>query len=119
MERKKTSSKALFSIRIENLKIKAIIGILPQERLSEQNLIIDVQLDYLYDGHYLDYLQVQKQIVSMLEKGQYGLLEDAINDIISQITRYFPQITAISVSLKKPDILDTGEISVRRAVDVK
>lgn len=53
---------------------------------------------------YLDYVEIIKHIATMLKWGKYGLLENALDEIISSLKTSYPTITKIDLSLKKPDI---------------
>ena len=48
------------SLHIENLAIKAIIGVLPEERLKAQNIIVEAHITYEYDNthDYLNYAHI-------------------------------------------------------------
>ena len=54
-------------------------------------------------GH-LDYVEIIKHIATMLKQRKYGLLENALDEIITSLKTSYPTITKIDLSLKKPDI---------------
>lgn len=53
---------------------------------------------------YLDYVEIIKHIATMLKQRKYGLLENALDEIITSLKTSYPTITKIDLSLKKPDI---------------
>lgn len=53
---------------------------------------------------YLDYVEIVEHIATMLKQRKYGLLENALDEIISSLKTSYPTITKIDLSLKKPDI---------------
>lgn len=55
-------------------------------------------------SEYLDYVEIIKHIATMLKQRKYGLLENALDEIISSLKTSYPTITKIDLSLKKPDI---------------
>lgn len=55
-------------------------------------------------GGYLDYVEIVEHIATMLKQRKYGLLENALDEIISSLKTSYPTITKIDLSLKKPDI---------------
>lgn len=55
-------------------------------------------------SEYLDYVEIIKHIATMLKQRKYGLLETALDEIISSLKTSYPTITKIDLSLKKPDI---------------
>ena len=94
------------SLHIENLAIKAIIGVLPEERLKAQN-IIEEQITYEYDNthDYLNYAHICEYITQCLQNGTYELLESALTDIANKLKKHFACITHLTLCIKKPDIL--------------
>lgn len=123
-----------YEILIENLCIEAIIGALPSERETPQRVLINASIHYerkdkregakkdldesshsgLRDfadlagqeclSEYLDYVEIVEHIATMLKQRKYGLLESALDEIISSLKTSYPTITKIDLSLKKPDI---------------
>ena len=88
------------SLHIENLAIKAIIGVLPEERLKAQNIIVEAHITYEYDNtHICEY------ITQCLQNGTYELLESALTDIANKLKKHFACITHLTLCIKKPDIL--------------
>ena len=55
-------------------------------------------------SEYLDYVEIIEHIATMLKQRKYGLLENALDEIISSLKTSYPTITKIDLSLKKPDI---------------
>ena len=53
---------------------------------------------------YLDYVEIVEHIATMLKQRKYGLLENALDEIIASLKTSYPAITKIDLSLKKPDI---------------
>lgn len=95
------------SLHIENHAIKAIIGVLPEERLKAQNLIIEAHITYEYDNtqDYLNYAHICEYITQCLQNGTYELLESALTDIANKLKKHFACITHLTLCIKKPDIL--------------
>ena len=95
------------SLHIENLTCKTIIGILPEERLKPQKLIIEAHITYEYEDSptFIDYAYICERITECLEYGAYELLETALIDIARALKVLFPSITHLNLCIKKPDIL--------------
>ena len=55
-------------------------------------------------SEYLDYVEIVEHIATMLKQRKYGLLENALDEIIASLKTSYPAITKIDLSLKKPDI---------------
>lgn len=96
-----------YEILVENLCVEAIIGVLPSERLAPQRVLINATISYKkqdLDEKYLDYVKIIQHITKCLKDGKYGLLEEALDDIIASLKDSYPSITKIDLTLKKPDI---------------
>lgn len=95
------------TLHIENLALEAIIGVLDSERHTPQKLILDAQITYIFEVHkpYLDYVRVCDYITQTLQEQQYTLLESALSDISARLKACFSDIIALSITIKKPEIL--------------
>lgn len=98
---------------IEDLELEAVIGILPFERERAQKIIINADLEYNYQGTYLNYVEIVEFLSSELKANQYGLLEEALQDLSQKLKTCFPTLNHISLSLKKPDILSNCIVGAR------
>ncbi|RDU59722.1 dihydroneopterin aldolase [Helicobacter marmotae] len=93
-------------LHIENLCFEAIIGVLPQERIKPQKLIIEAHITYIYDDEcYLNYAKICEQIEHYIQSNTYGLLESALIDISHKLKAHFSNITHLTLCIKKPQIL--------------
>jgi len=94
-------------ILIRHLKFEAIIGILGNERVSPQTVIIDMEIEYNYsNGEFIDYVQVVEIIKKTVKSGKYHLLEDAINSLSKVIYSKFPSIESIDCRISKPNVFN-------------
>jgi len=104
---------SLNKIYIEDLKIDAIIGILEKEREKEQEIIANIVIEYIREGSYfINYANVALLIEEKLKQMKYGLLEDAIKDIMLHIKEDYPSAKFIKLKLSKPQIIDNCIVSV-------
>ncbi|RUM68422.1 MAG: dihydroneopterin aldolase [Sulfurospirillum sp.] len=107
----------MYTIHIENLKLKAVIGLLDFERTNSQTVIADCMIDYVReDDTFIDYAIVAKMIEEMLKKGEYFLIEDALDEIILAIKDTFFTIRSITLKLSKPEILANCTVSVKKTI---
>jgi len=102
----------LFKIYIEDLKIEAIIGILEEERLSPQSIIVNMQIEYSYKNKLLNYQEIANFVENKIVNSKYFLLEDALIDITESLKEKFPSISAIKVKINKPNILSNCNVGV-------
>ena len=106
-------------IELHNLRVEAIIGILPEERTTPQSVLVDLEAEYPYDGeNYLDYAALANLIRRTLIEENFGLLEDALAELKKRIIEQAPQITRLALRLIKPEILDDCLVSVGEIWDL-
>jgi len=101
-----------YKIVIEDLTFRAILGILEKERNEEQLIVVNVQITYENKEDYIDYKKVCELIQNQIMKGKYRLIEDAIDDIVINLKRNFPQIKELYLSIKKSEILKNALVGV-------
>ena len=100
-------------IHIESLQIDAIIGLLDFERLKEQRVIVDLELEYHYSKKsFINYADIAKLIELQIIESQYELLEDALLELKENITAKYPKIQTLFLKISKPDILDNSSVAL-------
>lgn len=110
-------------IHLRNLRLRCIIGILPHERKTPQDVVINVTLDCapfskaaasedIADA--VDYAVLTQAIVDLVEPSEFQLIETMAEHIASLCLRD-ERVLAARVSIDKPEALDRAD-SV--AVDV-
>ncbi len=100
-------------IFIEDLCFKAIIGILPKERVKKQIVNICVEITYTYNEKgYINYAEVTKFIKTLVKMNCYELLEEALMDIAKKIFNRFYNIHTLKLKIQKPNILKSCKVSV-------
>ena len=101
------------TIYIENLTFYAIIGILPEERITPQKVIVQVELDYEYKkGVFINYATLSQMIEDDVKFHKYDLIEEALLALHAKIKTRFSEISSIKLKISKPTILDHCDVSV-------
>ncbi len=100
------------TIHIEDLKFKCIIGILDFERVTEQELIINVLIKYKYTDIFIDYSEISKFIKSHMKKNKFLLIEDALASLGENLKEIFPLINIVNLKITKPSIMTDCKVSV-------
>lgn len=101
-------------ILIENLTFETIIGILVEERVAPQNVNIDCTIDYPYSsGHFINYAEVAQTIEMTMKEKEFELIETALEVLTATLKTHFPLIQEISLSIRKPDILQHCNVGVQ------
>ncbi len=104
---------SVHKIYIDDLRLDAIIGILEEERTISQRLIVDVVIEYVRESDYfINYAHVVELIKERLEIKRYGLLEDAIQDIMMHLKEDYLPIKSIKMKISKPDIIKNCVVGV-------
>ncbi len=110
-------------IKIENLRLRTIIGIYDWEKENRQDLVINVTIDF--DGRKaaesdsiddtLDYKAINKKIISFVETNDFNLLEGVAGGICDIVFEY-PVVKWASVKVEKPGALRFADsVSVTEA----
>ena len=99
-------------IRIEDLKLSAILGVNKGERIRQQMVVINITLEYdanraiLTDDieTALDYKALKKKILLHVSKSKFYLLEK-LTDCVLKLVMEDPRVTRASVRIDKPQAL--------------
>jgi dihydroneopterin aldolase len=100
------------TIYIDDLKFQAIIGILDFERVTPQDIIVNVEIIYQYENSFINYADVVKLIKSTIKNEKFLLIEDALSFLSSKLKEKFPLINKLKLKLTKPSILPDCRVSV-------
>jgi dihydroneopterin aldolase len=106
----------LGTVGIENLKIVSLIGVREKERISMQELYIDLRMRYDFSRCVekdsleaaVDYSTVAKICEEIAQKGAFHLIETLAVGIIENLMQNFP-IQAAWIRIKKPEALAKAE----------
>lgn len=100
------------TIHVEDLKFKCIIGILDFERVTPQDIIINLTIEYDYKDIFIDYAAVVKMLKNLMIEKKFFLIEEAIKEIESRLIELYPYIKNSTVKITKPSILKGCKVSV-------
>jgi dihydroneopterin aldolase len=101
------------TIHIEELTISAIIGILDFERLSPQEIVINLTIDYNYsDGHFINYAEVIELLEQRIVERKYELLENALIDLEKKLLQEYPHIEKLYLKITKPTIMPNAKVAL-------
>ena len=101
-----------YTILIEDLTFKAIIGILEKERNEEQIVVVNSKIDYEDKKNYIDYAKVCDIIVEIIQNRKFLLIEEAVDEVEKRLKMNFPQMKSLFLSIKKPEILKNALVGV-------
>ena len=99
-------------IHIEDLKFQAIIGILDFERVKEQDILVNLTLQYDFTDEFINYAELSELIKSYIQKNKFLLIEDALSSLSTKLKKTFPLINTLNLKITKPSILPDAIVSV-------
>jgi len=101
-------------ILIENLSFHTIIGILEEERITHQQVIVDCIIDYTYcKNHFINYAEVSTYIENTLQNEQFYLIEEALEHLGTTLKNRFPLVDELLLTIRKPTILHNCTVAVQ------
>jgi FolB domain-containing protein len=99
-------------IRIENLRLQAIVGINDWERTTKQDVVINVVIDYdatpaaqsdrIEDAY--DYKVITKRMIEVIEASDFFLIETLAQHLLEMVLEN-PRADAATVRVDKPGAL--------------
>lgn len=104
------------TIRIRDLTFNAILGILPQERITPQKVIVQCRIDYDYRGAFINYADVCNHIQERMQACKFELIEEALLDLEASLKHTFETIKAMELIIEKPTIIFNAIVSVGNTV---
>jgi len=99
-------------IYIEDLSFQAILGILDFERVTPQDIVINLTIDYDYKDEFINYADVVDIIKSDMIEHKFLLIEDALKYFSKKLKDKFSAIDSINLKISKPSILEDCIVSV-------
>ena len=100
------------TIHIEDLKFQCIIGILDFERVTPQDVILEVMIDYEYKNEFINYADVTNLLMIEMQNEKFLLIEDALSYLSIKLQKEFPLINKLNLKITKPSILPDCKVSV-------
>jgi dihydroneopterin aldolase len=102
----------MYTIVIEDLTFKAILGLLEKERNEEQLVVINAKIDYESKENFIDYAKVCDMMQNIVIEGKFKLIEEAADKIVNALKKEFPQMKKLYLNIKKPEILKNALVGV-------
>lgn len=100
------------TIHVEDLKFQCIIGILDFERVTPQDVIINIDIDYLYKDIFINYAEIVQRVKEIMIKSEFLLIEEALDSLNLKLIKEFSSIKSMKIKITKPSILPDCKVSV-------
>ena len=105
------------TISIVDLEVTCIIGIHPNERVEEQPLLIDINLDVdLGDSAFsddidktIDYTIIAEMATKLAITKKYNLIESFCKDLNNLLLETFQAIEQTRITVKKPNAIPNAK----------
>jgi len=99
-------------IHITDLTFKCIIGILENERIKKQKVVINISFEYQFSKDiFINYAEVSSLIETTMKKEKFLLLEDAILHLENLLNQNY-SISNLYLHISKPNILTNCIVSL-------
>lgn len=110
-------------IHVSNLKVSAIIGVYPPERLNPQTLLIDYSFEYdatqacLHDDfkQAIDYDNLSQELIKITQESKFFLIE-TLAERLAAFLKNKSLIKSGRVLVKKPEALKAAEYSAAEVI---
>lgn len=105
-------------IGFEHLKIDCIIGVNPEEKVSEQPIFVDLKVAGYFDkcsqtddvNHTFDYVTLGNICTEMAQKGRFQLIEKYAHDVLKELMKQFP-LNWAWIKVKKPQAMPAASFT--------
>lgn len=100
----------LGTLHLYDLQIQCIVGIHPHERVNEQLLCLDVELDHDFAqaeatehvNSTVDYTQVAACLTTFVQEQQFQLIETLAERGCALVFENWPEVSRCKLTVKKP-----------------
>lgn len=104
------------TIRVDDLRVRCIVGILPHERENEQDILIDVEMDHDFlpaaesedVTTTVDYAEVSSVLTDWIKEQKFQLIETMAVRGCDLILDRWPEVTRVKLTIKKPDAVEAA-----------
>jgi dihydroneopterin aldolase len=116
------------AIELRGLRVGAIVGVLPEERLRAQPLEIDLDLERELERAAVsddlaattNYAEVLRRVAALVDQSRFALLEGLASAIAEEVLAFDPDLDAVVVAVRKlrppvPEDVDTVGVRLRVA----
>ena len=106
----KSISNAVINLR--NLRLRTFVGFKPEEKIKQQDIVINIEIGYTPDKYALsdhvesalDYKVITKNVIRHVEGGKFMLLEKLTSDVLTICSEH-SGVKSARVTVDKPHAL--------------
>ena len=82
------------------------------ERVTLQDIVINMSINYNYTNQFINYVDVTDLVKTTIKKEKFLLIEDALSSLSKKLKKEFPLINTLDLKITKPSILPDCKVSV-------
>lgn len=98
------------TIELERLAIRCIVGILPFERVTEQDIFLDISMDLDFAAaaasedvrDTVDYASLAESLATLVRERRFQLVETMAEACAASVLETRPQVRRVRVAVHKP-----------------
>lgn len=110
------------TIEVSRILVRCIVGILPFERVQEQEIGIDVSMDLDFAeaaatedvAATVDYTEVARTLSELAVERKYQLIETMAEDCAAAVLARWPRVESVAVAIHKPAAVPEAADTVAR-----
>ena len=110
------------TIGLKDLRIDCVVGIYPHERVAEQALFVDIEVDHDFNAaahsehvdSTVDYDHLAALLTGLATERRYQLIETFAEEALSAILERWAGVTAARVEIRKPAAVPAAACSFVR-----
>jgi dihydroneopterin aldolase len=100
-------------LSVHDLRVRCIVGVHTHERKIEQDLLVDLELEFDFTaaaesdgiGHTIDYTLLTERLEEWIRREKFQLIETLAERACDLICREWTQVKRCRVTIKKPSAL--------------
>jgi dihydroneopterin aldolase len=98
------------TIELRDLHVRCIVGIFPHERELEQDVYLDIKMDFDFASaaqsedinQTIDYTAVASRVTSLILEKKFLLIETMAEKCAQLLLASHPQLDRVAIAVKKP-----------------
>ena len=106
----------MIRVIIKELKFRAIIGLLQEERHKEQELLINA-LMLAFDDEFIDYALACELIKTTIKNGRFKTVEEALKACGDSLKKEFAFLKRLEMEILKIEILPDAIVGAKIELD--
>ena len=112
------------TIEVAGIRVRCIVGILPSERVQEQDVRIDASMDLDFaeaaaTGNIestVDYVEVARALSELAVEREYELIETMAEECAALVLGRWPRVESVAIAVHKPAAVPEADDTLAKVV---